>query len=371
MTYISDISILNIPFFYLVIIICSTVTCIYIGVFLAPIIGLVEKPSNCKKHESIIPLVGGIALFFGLLPTLFLLENSIPHQERFWLASLFILFIGVWDDRVGLSIRKRFVIEILIAFMITADGGLTVMSLGNIFGFGEIELGLFAVPFTIICIVGVINALNMVDGIDGLTAGLSLVSMFAMLYLAIKVGRNAEAQMILMIISALIPIFIYNSRIFGQKSARFFMGDGGSMLLGLFLAWFTISLSQTFTPNNEEQVFVAFPAVIALWLLSIPLIELFSSILRRLISGKNPFKSDVKHIHHLLISAGFNANITLIIIMGVATVMVAFTIIAFEAAIGDEILFISILFVFAAFSIFSNVYWKKLDSQDKTKNIFQ
>ncbi|MBF0445104.1 MAG: hypothetical protein HQL68_05905 [Magnetococcales bacterium] len=357
MTEISDITLFNSPFFNIAIVSVGTLFWILLGIFLAPIIGLVDRPSHRKKHEKNIPLIGGIALFLGLVPAFFILNNPIPHQERFWLASLLILLIGVWDDRVGLSIKKRFFIEILIALIITAGGGLIVMTLGNLIGLGSIELGIFEVPFTIICIVGVINALNMVDGIDGLLVGLTMVSLLAMLYLATVVGRVAEAEMIIMIISALIPIFIFNSRLFGQKSARLFMGDGGSKLLGLFLVWFTISLSQSYAPQNADKVAAAFPAAGALWLLAIPLIELFSSILRRLTIGKNPFKPDVKHIHHLLLSAGFSVNQALIIIMGIATFMALIAITAFAFAISDEILFVSLLCIYAAYSIFAHKYW--------------
>jgi UDP-GlcNAc:undecaprenyl-phosphate/decaprenyl-phosphate GlcNAc-1-phosphate transferase len=365
MTEISDITMFNIPFFNIAIVSGGTLFWILLGVTLAPIMGLVDRPSSRKKHESNIPLIGGVALFLGLIPAFFLLNNPIPHQERFWLASFLILLIGVWDDRLILSIRKRFFTEVLISLMITLGGGLTVMNLGNLIGFGSIELGIFAAPFTVICIVGVINAVNMVDGIDGLLVGLTMVSLFAMLYLAITVGRNAEAEMIIMIISALVPIFIFNSRIFGQKLARLFMGDGGSMLLGLFLVWFAISLSQSYGVQNVEKLDAAFPAAGALWLLAVPLIELFSSILRRLMKGKNPFKPDLKHIHHLLLNAGFSVNLALIVIMGVAAVMAVIAIAAFATAISDEVLFASLLFIYAAYSIFAHVFWNKADKRNE------
>ncbi|MBF0380060.1 MAG: undecaprenyl/decaprenyl-phosphate alpha-N-acetylglucosaminyl 1-phosphate transferase [Magnetococcales bacterium] len=370
MTETLDTSMFSLPFYEMAIVAGGTLFWLFVGVVLAPNLGLVDKPWGHKKHKNNTPLVGGIALFLGLMPAFFLFEIISPYNERLWWASFLILAVGVWDDITGLSIYKRFFLEFIIATIITVGGGLTVKTLGNLIGFGEVELGVFAVPFTVICIVGVINALNMVDGIDGLLVGLTIVSLTAMIYLATIVGRYGEAEIILIIISALIPVFIFNSRLLGQQTARIFMGDGGSKLMGLFLAWFTISLSQSYTPHNIEQAEPAFPAAGALWLLAIPLIELFSSILRRLLKGRNPFKPDLQHMHHLLLRAGFSVNHTLMIILGIATIMAIVATVAFTALIADSIFFVSLLGIYAVYCIFAHMFWQNREQQGDQHNYY-
>jgi hypothetical protein len=127
------------------------------------------------------------------------------------------------------------VAQVVAALLLTLGGGVTLTSLGNLLGFGAIDLGLLSVPFTVFAMVGVINAVNMIDGIDGLAGGLILIALGALLFLAPQIG---PIQILLLAtIAALIPYVVCNLELFGVTGRKIFLGDAGSLLLGYILVW--------------------------------------------------------------------------------------------------------------------------------------
>ena len=351
-------NIADIPFIPIIVALIGSLFWLLLTIRLAPRIGLLDLPSDRKKHGNSIPVVGGVAMSLALAPALLLLQTPVPYADRFGVAAIVTLVVGIWDDHSGLRVRTRFLVEFAIGMIVTVGGGLMVMTLGDLVGLGEINLGFLAAPFTIICIIGVINALNMVDGVDGLAAGLAMVSFAVLCYLAFAAGRQAEAELILLIIAVLIPFFILNSRLFGQSQAKLFMGDAGSKLLGLSLAWFTISLSQTLEQTGAEPLPPAFPAVTALWLLALPLIEMFSSFLRRLVKRKNPFKPDSKHMHHLLLTAGMSVNMTVLILVVFGAIVAMSGAALGLAGFSNAGLFFGLLIIFAIYCLISLKFWE-------------
>ncbi|MBF0453206.1 MAG: undecaprenyl/decaprenyl-phosphate alpha-N-acetylglucosaminyl 1-phosphate transferase [Magnetococcales bacterium] len=349
----------KLPLLEVTIALCGSLFWILFGTVVAPKLGLVDRPSDRKKHGKDTPNSGGVAMLLGLIPALLLLDHPIPFQSRLVLATLLTLVVGVWDDRSPLPVRTRFLAELAAGLIVTLGGGLTVLTLGNLVGLGEVNLGFLAVPFTVICIIGVINALNMIDGLDGLAAGLSLVSFSALFYLAWEANRVAEAEMILLIIAVLIPFFLVNSRLFGQSSARLFMGDAGSKMLGLSLAWFTVSLSQTLVLEDAEVIQPAFSASVALWLVALPLIDMFSSFLRRLVQKSNPFKPDANHLHHLLLQSGLSVNQTVLTLMGVGVGCALVGVKAEGMRLSEPLLFLGLLVLYAAYSTLSVRFWRR------------
>ncbi|MBF0448992.1 MAG: undecaprenyl/decaprenyl-phosphate alpha-N-acetylglucosaminyl 1-phosphate transferase [Magnetococcales bacterium] len=336
----------------------GTLFWMFLTIRLAPRIGLMDIPSGRKNHPNSVPTVGGVAIFLGLIPAIIGLDNPVPFQNRLELSALLILSLGIWDDRIGISVRIRFSAQFVVGLIIVGAGGLTVMSLGDLVGLGEVFLGPWASFFTIICIIGVINALNMVDGVDGLAAGSALVSFMALLYLAISAQRTAEAELLLLILSALVAFFLFNARLFGCTNAKLFLGDAGSMILGLFLAWFTISLSQTMISGGEQPLDSAFPAVVALWLVAVPLIEMFSSFARRIIRGEDPSKPDLNHFHHLLLRSGLSVNQTVLISMGIGLGIILTGLSLFSMDLPEYLLFYALLAIFAFYCLFTLKFWQ-------------
>lgn len=313
-------------------------------------LGLVDRPGGRKHHAQPTPMVGGVAMFLAFWPATLLLESLMVHMDRFFYVTFLVVIIGAWDDARKLRVRYRFGAEVAMGLLMAAEGGVAVHTLGNLVGLGELPLGPLTIPFTVICFIGVINALNMADGVDGLAAGTTLMSAAVMMILAFRVGRSNEAWVLALFISVVIPFFFVNSRLFRQ-SAWVFMGDAGSLFMGTTLAWFTISLTQGDNP--------AFKPVIALWLVAVPLIEMFSSFLRRIVAGKSPFSPDRYHAHHLLRQLGFNDGAVTAILM-VATLAFAIVGIGLSAlGVAEVYLFVGLLVLYAIYCWITISFWKR------------
>ncbi|MBF0142673.1 MAG: undecaprenyl/decaprenyl-phosphate alpha-N-acetylglucosaminyl 1-phosphate transferase [Magnetococcales bacterium] len=314
---------------------------LWLGIPLASRIGLVDRPGGRKQHRSVTPLVGGAAMFVGAVPGLLSISEPMPHLTRFLLVVTIIMIVGVWDDLVGLRVRYRFLTEFAVALAITLYGGVAVRTLGDLLGFGVVNLHEWASLFTMLCVVGVVNAFNMTDGLDGLAAGLSLVSFVLLTGLAWGAGRMGEAFGLGVLVAVLLPFFGVNSRLFGRSQAATFMGDAGSKFLGFTLAWFTIALSQGENP--------AFAPVTALWLIALPLIDMFSSIVRRLAWKRPPFGPDLDHLHHLLWRRGWGVNA---IVLGMMAISLAFGLVGIILpllGVPDFLMFFGILGIFGLY----------------------
>jgi UDP-GlcNAc:undecaprenyl-phosphate GlcNAc-1-phosphate transferase len=270
-------------------------------------IGLVDHPKGHKHHTGEIPSIGGIAMFGGFWLTVLILDVPFTDWFSFFTASAFLMIIGVWDDVHALPALPRFVAQIAAALMMIFEGGLMVENLGNILGNGTVDLTDWAVPFTVFIIVGGINAVNMIDGVDGLAGSLVLLFVLSLAGFAVLHGLPAESKVLLIFALAIVAFLILNLRLPGRQRAKIFMGDAGSMFLGLAISWFFIHLSKT-TQN-------AIVPVTALWLFAIPVMDTVSLIFKRLLRGRSPFVSNRDHLHHILLQAGYSVNQTLIIIL--------------------------------------------------------
>ena len=332
----------------------GTVLSLWIGRRLAPQLGLVDIPDYRKHHHHPTPMIGGLAMFFGFMPGMLTLEGTpMPHLSRFLVAVVILIAIGVWDDRRGLRVRYRFGAEIGLSLIMAAGGGVAVHTLGDLVGVGEVLLGVLAVPFTVICVVGVVNALNMNDGVDGLAGTLALVSYLALFLYAVDAGRWEEARVILIIIAVVVAFLLFNARLPGRAAALVFMGDTGSMFLGFTLAWFTVSLTQGSHP--------AFTPVTALWIVAVPLIEMFGAFFRRLFKKQSPFSPDRQHLHHLLLDRGFGFHGTWLILTVVAVVFNLVGLAGLRWQIPEAVMFFGLLLLFALILGGTVRFWQRHD----------
>lgn len=261
-------------------------------------IGLLDRPDQRKQHHGATPLVGGLAMFAGLAASFFLLEVSYAPVVALVFGCFLILTIGVIDDILNLSAKIRFSFQIIAALLMIYWAGVSIVSFDKTFFNYPLELGIFAVPFTVFAVVGAINAINMSDGIDGLAGSLCVTILFC-LGLAAYVGGAIPELAVLSLVAVIVVAFLtFNFPIPGRAHATIFMGDGGSMMLGFIVAWFSISLTQ-----GEEAVL---SPVTALWILGLPVIDTVAVMSRRIIRGRSPFAADREHFHHILLVAGFS-----------------------------------------------------------------
>tara|TARA_R110002060_G_scaffold74577_1_gene83887 strand:+ start:887 stop:1924 length:1038 start_codon:yes stop_codon:yes gene_type:complete len=276
-------------------------------------VGLVDKPNARKHHEGQIPLIGGISIFVAVLAASLLWLPNTLELRMYLIASAMMVFIGALDDKFDLKVRIRIVGQIIIASLMIYGVGGYIGSLGNLFGLGNIELGAVGIIFTYFAIIVVINAYNMVDGIDGLVGSLSLNTFTAIAVLFLMSGNSGYLSYPLILATATLPYLMFNLGYFKKYTKKIFMGDAGSMFIGLSVIWLL-----TIGTQGDNA---SFRPVTALWICAIPLMDMLAIVMRRYRKGKSPFKPDRDHLHHILQRAGLSSRQTLLVISIASVVM--------------------------------------------------
>ena len=218
---------------------------------------------------------------------------------------LLLLFIGAWDDRFHVQPRIKFGSQILAAVLVVYMGDTSLYSLGNLLGFGPIWLGPVADIFFVVAIVLLINALNLIDGLDGLAGGLGVVVL--MFLLAAVYDFSRFFLPLLVLAGALTGFLVFNFRHPWRDRANVFLGDAGSMALGLSLGWFCIQIAGT-QDVSLKPISVA-------WFLALPIMDTCAQFARRVRQGRHPFDSDHNHFHHHFITAGFSPRMAVLSIL--------------------------------------------------------
>ncbi len=272
--------------------------------------GFVDQPDDDKggrkNHDAPVPPIGGL-IIFGVFMTLSLIKGA--HIETTWplfVALSLLLVTGAVDDYRGINAWIKFSVQFIAAALIVIPGGAALVHLDNIFGMGTLWLGVMSVPFSIISVVLFINAINLMDGLDGLAGGVSFVALLWLLIAATLAGVTFVGYPILLLMGVLAGFLFHNMRSPFNARAKLFLGDAGSMSLGLILAWFCIYLSKE--PIN------AMPPISVAWIIALPIIDICAQFYRRVRAGRHPFSPDRGHFHHCFLDAGYS--------VGRATVMI-------------------------------------------------
>lgn len=323
-------------------------------ILLAPVarkIGLVDIPNQRKVHVGHIPLIGGISIYSGLLVGIS--ASITPNQAylTYLACSSLIVLLGVMDDAKDLPPKLRLVVQGIIATLMCTGSGLYIRHIGNIFGLGDIDLGLFGYPLTIIAVIAAINAFNMIDGIDGLL-GISSLITFVTMGVLFSLNYDYENMKLTLIISvALIPYLIANLG-FGLasvKQRKIFMGDTGSMLIGFTVVWLLIQGTQLQTGSDKN---VTFSTATALWLIAFPLMDMVRVMLYRYKNGQSVFQADRNHLHHLLLLQHKGRKD--IVLMKICTLSAFFAVVGMAMQVTGQqtaIIFLTFLASFAAYTV--------------------
>lgn len=224
-------------------------------------VGLVDKPNFRKRHQGLIPLVGGISVYAGICFTFGIVDYYIPHASLYLACAGVLVFIGALDDRFDISVKIRATIQAAVGIVMMVFGKLYLSSLGYIFGSWEMVLGPFGYFLTLFAVWAAINAFNMVDGIDGLLGGLSCVSFAAIGMILWFDGQTSLAIWCFAMIAAILPYIMLNLGILGRRY-KVFMGDAGSTLIGFTVIWILLETTQGKTHPISP--------VTALWIIAIP-----------------------------------------------------------------------------------------------------
>ena len=215
------------------------------------------------------------------------------------LFTILLQFLMIFDDLRGLKATTRLFIQAGCTGGLIFFSGVYIQSLGNIFGFGEMFLGFWGIPFTIFCVVGMINAFNMIDGLNGLCASLCLVCFTATIFM-ISADSVSNLFPLILPLGAITGFLMYNLGILGNKRTVF-LGDNGSNALGFMCAWILVYFS-SIDPTN-------FAPVTALWLVAIPFLDAVNVMFSRALKGIMPLSPGRDHIHHKLLDYGFSSDV--------------------------------------------------------------
>jgi UDP-GlcNAc:undecaprenyl-phosphate GlcNAc-1-phosphate transferase len=282
--------------------------------------GAVAKPRDRDVHAVATPRMGGVALLLGFAMALFVaarlpaLSGSFvngPEMPWILVSGTIICLIGVLDDRYELDSLTKLAGQVLATGIMVTKGGVQLAVIYLPWGNGTVSLGGdLAIPVTILLAVLTINAVNFIDGLDGLAAGVSAIAAGAFFLFSYHLAQRgfldvaaAPTLLTAALAGTCIGFLPHNF-----SPARIFMGDSGSMLVGLILA----AGATTATTSADPQAFrgalgslpLALPLMIPIAVLAIPFVDLLLAVIRRVSRGRSPFAPDKQHLHHRLLEIG-------------------------------------------------------------------
>jgi len=273
-----------------------------LGIKYAPNIGLVDKPDgNRKSHEGAIPLIGGLVIIPVYVA---LIYTAALHTQTFLGpllgGAMLLLMIGSLDDKYNLHPWARFVIQIWLACYVGVFCDANIGNLGDLFGFGNVGLNFLdkyigdfgGRAFSAICLVLLMNAINLLDGMDGLSGGFLAIALGWLMVIALGYGALLPFWAMFFLFVPLVGFLLFNARYPFHKRASVFLGDAGSLSLGLIIGWFAIQMAKSPDPMIAP--------VAIIWIMSVPIIDTFAVFFTRKSLGRNPFTADRLHGHYML-----------------------------------------------------------------------
>lgn len=258
--------------------------------------GAVDVPKdNRRMHKQPIPRMGGLAIFFGFILSALIFLDMTPQLRGMLLGAVIIVVLGIFDDIYSLRAMFKFVVQIVAALVAVLSGNI-VQSISNPNVFSADlywNLGILAVPFTVIWIVAITNAVNLIDGLDGLACGVSTISSMTLLVIALVVSEGQVAILMAALAGACMGFLPYN-----MNPAKIFMGDTGSTFLGFVLA--VVSIQGLF------KFYTIISFAVPFLMLGLPIFDTAFAFIRRIAHGQSPMSPDRSHVHHRLIDMGFS-----------------------------------------------------------------
>jgi UDP-GlcNAc:undecaprenyl-phosphate GlcNAc-1-phosphate transferase len=304
---------------------------------LAVAVDLIDRPDGGRKvHKGEVPIVGGIAMFIGVVLGIGLVPLPAESGAAFLAACALLVTIGLLDDRFDLSPWTRLPAQIAAATVLMFGSQAFVSSIGSPLGADAIAFGgYWSYIATILVTIAAINAFNMLDGMDGLAGAMAIIALSALAYLGWTGSLPVEAAISMVVIGAVAGFLMFNLPARFNRQKRCFMGDAGSTLLGFAVAWLCIKVSQ-----GEAR---AASPVTMLWIVALPLYELVWSTVRRIVRGVSPFRPDDKHFHHMVLKAGFGVRGAFGLFVTIGGALAAFGIAADRVGLSETASFILLI----------------------------
>ncbi len=266
-------------------------------------LGAIDIPRDERRmHKKPTPRMGGVAIFIAFAVALLLFCDIDSKLVGLLLGGAVMVVVGMIDDVYRIPALIKLIGQI-VASLIPVLFGITIDYI-NFFG-QYIQFGVFAIPVTVVWIVAVTNAINLVDGLDGLACGISTISAISIMVFALIEVNYSIALIVAILVGSCMGFMPYN-----RNPATIFMGDTGALFLGYTLS--VVSILGVFKLNAFVSFWIPF------LIFGLPLLDTFTSAVRRILKGHSPFEADRGHFHHKLIDLGFNQKQAVTILYSVS-----------------------------------------------------
>ncbi len=262
---------------------------------------LFDEPDERKVHKNVIPTLGGLGIFAGfIIATLMGVPSAITSElQYFAAATTVIFFLGIKDDILVLSASKKFIGQLIAAGIIIKFGGIQITNMHGFLGIYEIP-HIASIVLSIFTIIVITNSFNLIDGVDGLAGSLGLLTTLVFGAYFFYAGQLTYAVMAFALAGSTIGFLIYNF-----SPAKIFMGDTGSLLLGLVNSILVIKFINVAGNPVSNFPIQAAPAI-GFAILMIPLFDTLRVFGLRILDRRSPFSPDRTHVHHFLLDLGLS-----------------------------------------------------------------
>jgi UDP-N-acetylmuramyl pentapeptide phosphotransferase/UDP-N-acetylglucosamine-1-phosphate transferase len=260
---------------------------------------LFDEPDERKVHKAVIPTLGGLGIFAGFIISTLIGAPSAAVLQYFMAAVMVVFFLGIKDDILILSASKKFIGQLVAAGIVIKFGGIQITNMYGFLGMHELPHTV-SILLTLFTIVVITNSFNLIDGVDGLAGCLGLLTSAIFGFYFLKTGQVLYSVMAFSLCGSLVAFLIYNF-----SPAKIFMGDTGSLLIGLLNSIFVIKFISI--ADNPAMGFpLASAPAIGFAILIVPLFDTLRVVGLRIINRRSPFSPDRNHIHHFLLDIGLS-----------------------------------------------------------------
>lgn len=328
----------------------AVVVLIPLAIRLAPVLKLVDAPDGPegrKQHEGDIPLIGGLIIFPVFIVCAILAGFSVDTHWPLYAGIGVLLATGAVDDKFHIHPWVKFFMQFVAAALVIIAGGARIYQLGDLFGLGAFGLDFMWLPFSFAAVVLLINAVNLMDGLDGLSSGYCAVALSWIAAGFYMSGEIAGFQIVAILLAAIFGFLIYNMRHPFRKKASLFLGDAGSLSLGLCLAWFAIHAA------NDSSMPALAPMSVA-WVLAIPIMDTCAQFYRRARLGRHPFSPDRGHFHHHFVHAGMSDARAVALILSLAFLTGAYGVLGIKFGLPQVVITVTWIVCILAHMAYSN-----------------
>ena len=311
---------------------------IYILIKYAYKLRLVDIPNKRSMHKKVTPRGAGIAFVLSVFVVVLLFDfEHFKTYYYIYLAITIVFIVGAWDDLKNISPKIKFLF-IFFSSLLLYVNDFAIYSLGTYFGYEVVLPVWFVFPFTFFAIAGYTNALNLMDGLDGLAASIAIVILVTFLAIGIEYGDE-----LLITLSSFFTVTLLAFLLFNWNPAKIFMGDSGSLSLGIVIAILAIHAIEYITPAS------------VLFVIAMPILDTFIVMTRRIQRNISPFKADKNHMHHFLFNVKGDIRYTVIILV---LMQMVFSIIGYQLDPSNE--FLSLLLFMILFYLYLNLFDQRL-----------